>query len=167
VYIGESEAAKVRRVDPNAIGPYRDDHRTAVRDVGDCLRLAQLHCADRVGHRQLPALPYCLGAATRRFTRTSPEGRQTFTTIDDVGRVRVKRLALLRRGAMTQLRTLLQVVFPEFEAVFPLLAKKTPLILLRAFPTPAELLGAPKAKGLRMLHTASRGTWGRRRMIAW
>ena len=71
-----------------------------------------------------------------------------------------ERLALLRRGAMTQLRTLLQVVFPEFEAIFPLLTKKTPLILLRAFPTAEDLLGAPKAKVLRVLHTASRGHLG-------
>ena len=71
-----------------------------------------------------------------------------------------ERLALLRRGAMTQLRTLLQVVFPEFEAIFPLLTKKTPLILLRAFPTPADLLRAPKARVLRVLHTASRGHLG-------
>jgi transposase len=71
-----------------------------------------------------------------------------------------ERLAVLRRGAMTQLRTLLQVVFPEFEAIFPLLTKKSPLVLLRAFPTPADLLGAPKAKVLRVLHAASRGHLG-------
>ena len=71
-----------------------------------------------------------------------------------------ERLALLRRGAMTQLRTLLQVVFPEFEAIFPLLTKKTPLVLLRAFPTPEDLLGAPRAKVLRVLQTASRGHLG-------
>jgi transposase len=71
-----------------------------------------------------------------------------------------ERLALLRRGAMTQLRTLLQVVFPEFELIFPLLTKKTPLVLLRAFPTPEDLIGAPKAKVLRVLHTASRGHLG-------
>lgn len=71
-----------------------------------------------------------------------------------------ERLSLLRRGAMTQLRTLLQVVFPEFETIFPLLTKKTPVSLLRAFPTPAALLKAPKAKVLRVLHTASRGHLG-------
>lgn len=32
-----------------------------------------------------------------------------------------ERLSLLRRAVMTQLRTLLQVVFPEFETIFPLL----------------------------------------------
>jgi transposase len=71
-----------------------------------------------------------------------------------------ERLALLRRGAITQLRTLLQVVFPEFEAIFPLFTKKTPLALLRAFPTPEDLIGAPRAKVLRVLHTASRGHLG-------
>ena len=71
-----------------------------------------------------------------------------------------ERLSLLRRGAMTQLRSLLQVVFPEFEAIFPLLTKKTPVSLLRAFPTPEDLLQATKAKVLRVLHTASRGHLG-------
>ncbi len=71
-----------------------------------------------------------------------------------------ERLSLLRRGAMTQLRSLLQVVFPEFEAIFPLLTKKTPRSLLRAFPTPEDLLRASKAKVLRVLHTASRGHLG-------
>ena len=71
-----------------------------------------------------------------------------------------ERLSLLRRGAMTQLRSLLQVVFPEFEAIFPLLTKKTPVTLLRAFPTPEDLLRASKAKVLRVPHTASRGHLG-------
>jgi transposase len=71
-----------------------------------------------------------------------------------------ERLSLLRRGALTQLRSLLQVVFPEFEAIFPLMTKKTPLALLRAFPTPEDLLRASKAKVLRVLHTASRGHRG-------
>jgi len=71
-----------------------------------------------------------------------------------------ERLSLLRRAAMTQLRSLLQVVFPEFEAIFPLLTKKTPVALLRAFPTPEDLLRASKAKVLRVLHTASRGHLG-------
>ncbi len=71
-----------------------------------------------------------------------------------------ERVALLRRGALTQLRTLLQVVFPEFEALFPSVTKKTPLALLRAFPTPEDLLQASKAKVLRVLRTASRGHLG-------
>lgn len=71
-----------------------------------------------------------------------------------------ERLSLLRRGAITQLRTLIQVVFPEFEALFPLVTKKTPFTLLRLFPTPQDLLDVSKAKLLRVLKTASRGHLG-------
>jgi len=71
-----------------------------------------------------------------------------------------ERLSLLRRGAITQLRTLIQVVFPEFEALFPLIAKKTPFTLLRTFPTPQDLLDATRTKVLRVLKTASRGHLG-------
>ena len=71
-----------------------------------------------------------------------------------------ERLSLLRRGAITQLRTLIQVVFPEFEALFPLIAKKTSLTLLQTFPTPQDLLDASKTKVLRVLKTASRGHLG-------
>ncbi len=71
-----------------------------------------------------------------------------------------ERLSLLRRGAITQLGTLLQVVFPEFEALFPLVTKRTPTTLLRGFPTPHELVAAGKAKLLRVLPAASRGHLG-------
>ena len=71
-----------------------------------------------------------------------------------------ERLSLLRRGAITQLRTLIQVVFPEFEALFPLITKKTPFTLLRLFPTPQDLLDATRTKVLRVLRTASRGHLG-------
>jgi transposase len=71
-----------------------------------------------------------------------------------------ERLSLLRRGAITQLRTLLQVVFPEFEALFPLVTKKTPFTLLRTFPTPQDLLAVPRAKVLKVLKVASRGHLG-------
>lgn len=71
-----------------------------------------------------------------------------------------ERLALLRRGALTQLRTLLQVVFPEFEALFPQITKKTPLALLRAYPSPQDLLQAPRRQVLRLLHQTSRGHLG-------
>jgi len=67
------------------------------------------------------------------------------------------RLSLLRRGALTQLRTLLQVVFPEFEALFPRITKKTPLALLRAYPAPQDLLATPRRQVLRVLRQASRG----------
>src|SRR5207245_1387718 len=71
-----------------------------------------------------------------------------------------ERLSLLRRGAITQLRTLIQVVFPEYEALFPLLTKKTPFAVLRTFPTPQDLLDATKTKVLRVLKSASRGHLG-------
>lgn len=59
-------------------------------------------------------------------------------------------------GAMTQLRTLLQVAFPQFEAIFSLFMK-TPLAFLPSFPAPQDPLGAPKAKVLRVPDTAG---WG-------
>ncbi len=71
-----------------------------------------------------------------------------------------ERLSVLRRGTLTQLRTLLQVVFPEFEALFPCLTKKTPLALLRAYPAPQDLLAAPKRRVLQLLRTTSRGHCG-------
>ena len=71
-----------------------------------------------------------------------------------------ERLAVLRRGAITQLRALLQVVFPEYETIFPLVSQRTAVLLLRAFPGPQQLLAAPKAKVLRVLRAGSRGHLG-------
>ena len=71
-----------------------------------------------------------------------------------------ERLAVLRRGAITQLRALLQVVFPEYETLFPLVSQRTAVTLLRAFPGPQDLLAAPKAKVLRVLRAGSRGHLG-------
>src|SRR5260370_35894942 len=71
-----------------------------------------------------------------------------------------ERLAVLRRGAITQLRALLQVVFPEYETLFPLVSQRTAVTLLLAFPGPQDLLAAPKAKVLRVLRTGSRGHLG-------
>lgn len=68
-----------------------------------------------------------------------------------------ERLSLLRRGGMTQLRTMLQVVFPEFEDLFPNMSKKTPLALLEAYSTPQALLAAPKRTVLKLLRESSRG----------
>jgi transposase len=71
-----------------------------------------------------------------------------------------ERLALRRRGVISLIRTLLQVVFPEFEEVFPRLLKKTPFTLLRAYPGPEDLIAAPRTKVLRLLKGASRGQHG-------
>ncbi len=67
---------------------------------------------------------------------------------------------MLRRGAITQLRALLQVVFPEYEAIFPLVSSRTAVTLLRAFPAPQDLLAAPRAKVVRVLRAGSRGHLG-------
>jgi transposase len=67
------------------------------------------------------------------------------------------RLVVLRKAALTRIKSNLQVVWPEFEAVFPNFTKATPLVLLEQFPTPEELLGASKARVLRVLKRASRG----------
>ena len=68
-----------------------------------------------------------------------------------------ERLSLLRRGGLTQLRTMLQVVFPEFEELFPNMSKKTPLAMLAAYPTPQALLAAPKRSVVKLLRETSRG----------
>jgi transposase len=71
-----------------------------------------------------------------------------------------ERLSWLRRGALTQLRCLLHVVFPEFEEIFPYFTKKTPLVLLRAYPTPQQLLATTKTRVIRLLKATSRGQLG-------
>ncbi len=68
-----------------------------------------------------------------------------------------ERLSVLRRATITQVRSLLQVVFPEFEEIFQHFTKKTPFVLLNAFPGPGDLLAAPKRKVLKVLREASRG----------
>jgi transposase len=74
-----------------------------------------------------------------------------------------ERLSLRRRGVISQIRTLLQVVFPEFEEVFPHLLMKTPFVLLRAYPGPQDLLAAPRRVVLRLLKTSSHGQLGKAR----
>lgn len=68
-----------------------------------------------------------------------------------------ERLSLLRRRAITQLRTLLQVVFPEFETLFQDVARPTARALLKAYPTPGELLTVNRWPVLRILKKTSRG----------
>lgn len=66
----------------------------------------------------------------------------------------------LRSAAVTRLKSILEVVFPEYERVFVQFEKKTPLILLKAYPGPEALLTAPKKKVLKLLHETSRGHLG-------
>ena len=77
-----------------------------------------------------------------------------------------ERLRVLHRGALTRLRTILQVVFPEFEQLFGRFTKRTPLALLATFPGPADLLAAPRQKVLAVLRAASRGHLGTEKYTA-
>jgi transposase len=54
-----------------------------------------------------------------------------------------ERVATLRRGVITRLRTSLDVVFPEFASFFSSVSKPTARTLLRAYPGPAALRTAP------------------------
>ncbi len=71
-----------------------------------------------------------------------------------------ERLLALHRGTLSRLRTILHVVFPEFETRFGRLWAPTPMALLRAFPGPGDLMAAPRPRVLKVLHTASRGHLG-------
>ncbi|MBX6333272.1 MAG: IS110 family transposase [Gemmatimonadaceae bacterium] len=67
-----------------------------------------------------------------------------------------ERLSTLRRGAITRLHTALDVVFPEFPALFASPVKKTARALLREFPGPEALRRAPKRAVLAVLRRESR-----------
>lgn len=71
-----------------------------------------------------------------------------------------ERLSLRRRCVISQVRTLLQLVFPEFEALFPNMLKKTPLALLHAYPGPEDLLAAPRRNVLHLIRASSHGQHG-------
>lgn len=71
-----------------------------------------------------------------------------------------ERLSTQRRSTITRLKSLLQVVWPEFETVFPNFGKATPLVLLEAFPTPEALVAAQRRRVLAVLRRASRGHHG-------
>jgi transposase len=67
-----------------------------------------------------------------------------------------EKLSTLRRGVITRLRTSLDVVFPEFPALFCSAVKKTARALLREFPGPEALRRAPKRAVLAVLKRESR-----------
>lgn len=70
------------------------------------------------------------------------------------------RLSLLRSGALTRLKSVLQIVFPEFESIFKKVHKRTPAALLMAYPGPDLLLSAPKRQVMTVLNKASRNHVG-------
>ena len=67
-----------------------------------------------------------------------------------------EKLSTLRRGVITRLRALLDVVFPEFTTVFANPAGPTARAVLRQYPGPATLLSARRRPLLRLLARASR-----------
>ena len=71
-----------------------------------------------------------------------------------------ERLSKLRTGVIARLRDVLQVVWPEFERRFPNFNKKTPIELLKAYPTPEAFLAARKTRVVRLLRDVSRGHLG-------
>lgn len=66
------------------------------------------------------------------------------------------KLATLRRGLISRLRSTLDVVFPEFDTVFQTPAKPTARAVLAAFPGPDALLKAKPTHVRRVLKAASR-----------
>jgi transposase len=68
----------------------------------------------------------------------------------------------LRAGATTRLKSVLQVVFPEYEKLFQKVCGPTSRALLRAFPGPGDLRAAPKRQVLKVLRDASRNHLGER-----
>jgi transposase len=71
-----------------------------------------------------------------------------------------ERLAKLRGTVLNRLRTCLQVVFPEVEAVFDDLSRPTALTVLQRFPTAARLRGASDEELLDAIRTGSNGHLG-------
>lgn len=69
-------------------------------------------------------------------------------------------LVRLINRTVSQLKSRLQIVFPEFESVFKDFSKKTPLAVLEAFPTASAVLEASPGRLLRLLKNASRGQCG-------
>ena len=106
--------------------------------------------ADALGIVDLTAQGHFVG-----FPFLKPEYARLRTLV--AGR---ERLSVLRRRAITQSRSLLQLLFPEYEALFRSFTKKTPFGLLRAFPGPQALLDAPKRRVLKVLGELSRGQHG-------
>lgn len=65
-----------------------------------------------------------------------------------------------RAAALTRLKSVLQVVWPEFEATFPKFQYITPLKLLAQYPGPQDLLDAPRREVVKLLKDISRSHLG-------
>lgn len=66
-----------------------------------------------------------------------------------------ERVSLLRRAALTRLKMVLELVFPEYEQVFRTFTGRTSLALLKAYPGPDALRSASKRAVLALLKKES------------
>ena len=123
-----------------------------------------------VSHRQplktdaKDAIGICDLAAQGHFV-TFPVLATEFSELRHLVGAREK-LSVLRRGAMTRLRALLEVVFPEFVSVFPAPTRRTARAVLRAYPGPSSVLAARPRDLLQLLELESRHHCGRATMRA-
>jgi transposase len=72
-------------------------------------------------------------------------------------------ITVLRSGAVTRLKSVLEVVFPEYERIFVDFTKKAAMAVLKAYPGPQALLAAKKSAVIKLLDTTSRGHLGEER----
>jgi transposase len=71
-----------------------------------------------------------------------------------------ERLSGERRATITRLKSVLEVVWPEFERRFKNFGNKTPLALLERFPSPQAFLQAPRRSVLGVMRKESRNHLG-------
>jgi transposase len=69
-------------------------------------------------------------------------------------------VSIQRTATLTRLKSVLQVVWPEFEQIFPKFHYITPLKLLARYPGPGDLLKAPKRQVVKLLKEVSRNHLG-------
>jgi hypothetical protein len=69
-------------------------------------------------------------------------------------------VSIQRTATLTWLKSVLQVVWPEFEQVFPKFHYITPLKLLARYPGPGDLLKARKRQVVKLLKEVSRNHLG-------
>jgi transposase len=72
-----------------------------------------------------------------------------------------ERVSTLRRGVITRLRAILDVVFPEFGQLFDDVSKRTARTLLRVYPGPTLLCAAPARAVVTLLKQQSNNHIGR------
>ena len=72
-------------------------------------------------------------------------------------------VSVLRSGAVTRFKAVLEVVFPEYERIFRNFEGKTALAVLKEYPGPEALLAAPRRKVMRLLKETSRNHLGAER----